>query len=158
MMSGRSVPVPVYKRAPWARERAIAAKRAEMVAGGSTADAVAAFDAVTVELRAQERVMLAGMAEWATLVVDSWARDHAAELARLPAAVERRLLVEAVVAYLYGFGLVEPVPPVEPSEDSGGHPVEFVEAVPAHLHPDVASVAEAFQALWSGARTGNSSR
>lgn len=138
-----SRPVSVQRRAPYARERVIAAKRAELVAEGRS---VEAFDVVTSELRAQERRMMAGMSEWATLVVDSWYQEHRVALAGLPAAVERRLLVEAVVAYLYGYGLVEPVEAVEPAE----HRLEFAEAVPEHLHPDVVSVAEAFQALWKG--------
>ncbi len=133
--------IPVQKRAPYAREAALAVKRAALVAEGRP---TAGFDAVTAELREQERRMVAGMSQWASLVVATWAREHAAELAVLPSVVRERLLIEAVVAYLYGYGLVEPAPP---DEEAGLHPLDFGEAVPAHLHPDVAGAAAAFQRI-----------
>lgn len=76
-----------------------------------------------------------GLGRWAKLVVDTFIADNQPDLDGLPSTVRESLIVEATIAYLIGGGLVVPAPPGEP----GLHPILWRDAIPEHLHPDVAS-------------------
>ncbi len=139
--NGDGTSIPVVNRPPYEREQALAAKRAELVAAGLPLNG---FDAVLGELREQEQKMLAGLSEWATLVVASFATEHGEELRMLPAAVQQGLIVRATVAYLYGYGLMTPA--VKTGEDAW-HPLSWRDAVPEHLRPDVGQAVRGYERL-----------
>ncbi len=141
--TGDGTPVPVVKRAPREREQVLAAKRAELVASGSVS--LAGFDAVRDELRGQERRTLDGLARQAGLVVASWCSEHAEDLSLLPATISQGLIVRATVAYLYGYGLMKPVE----GDQADWHVLEWKDAVPEHLWPDVEQALRGYSRMLS---------
>lgn len=141
--AGDSAAVPVHERPPYEREWVIAEKRAEWVAAGRP---VEGSDAVTAEMREQERKMLDGLSQWATLVVASFCAEHAETLALLPTAVSQGLIVRATVAYLYGYGLMVPAPP---DGTDSWHPMSWQAAIPEHLWPDAEEARRGYERLLS---------
>lgn len=128
--TGDGAPIRLVKRPPYEREQVLAAKRAELVAAGLPLNG---FDAVLAELRRQGQMTLAGLAKGAELVVASFCAEYAEQLSLLPAAISQGLIVRATVAYLYGYGVMTPIQEAE----LGWHPLEWKDAVPEHLRPDV---------------------
>ncbi len=124
----------IEKWSPYERERWLAGR----LASGEDPKLV---DAAREVLGSGDREVLAGLCQWSRLVVDSFRSEHAAALAALPPAVAAGLIVEATVAYLFGYGLMVPAPAGGP----GWHPREWRDAVPEHLHPDVDGAVAAHQ-------------
>lgn len=143
-MSAASSEAPAEQRSPFVWAQVIAAERAELVAAGSPAAMVVAFDAVVAELRRQEQRILDGLAQATTLVVDAWCREHAEALQTMPAMFVQGLIVRAAVAYVYGHGVMTPAP-VDGA--AGGGPLSLREAVPEHLWPDVRGAVAGYERL-----------
>ncbi len=131
-VAGPAVGVPVETRSPFERERWFA----DRLAAGEDPGVV---DAAREALGAADKQVVVRIGAWAFLIVDSFRSTYAAELKELPAAVATRLLMEATIAYLYGFGVMVPAP----SSGPGWHPLEWADAVPEHLRPDVAGAVAA---------------
>lgn len=126
------------RRSPYERAQWLAEKRADLEQVGEPTEAL---DLAQEVLAAADRDAVAGLRRWAGLIVDAFAGENYATLAALPAAWATGLIVEMTVAFLYANGLVtSAVADAEP----GWHPVGWREAVPEHLHPDVAGAVASF--------------
>lgn len=119
------------RRSPIERERYLGAQEAGRREAGQPVDVVLAARETLAEM---DRQTQAGLAQWARRVVGSFCSEHREELAALPAAIAQGLVVEVTVAYLFGYGLMTPAP----AGEADWHPIDWREAIPVHLHPDVA--------------------
>lgn len=133
-------PVLLSRRSPYEREQYLVDKERERREAGQPTDIITAVREV---LAVEDRQIVAGLGQWARRIVDSFCSEYRRELGELPSAIAQGLIVEATVAYLYGYGLVRPTEPGE----AGLHPLEWRVAIPRHLHPDMAGAVAAYDRM-----------